>query len=318
MSTRWAVGVDIGGTQTRIGLVSSQGALKSTIHLPTTKSIKPGRMLSTLLQNIELILGESGITPSAIGIGIAGQVDSHDGTVYFAPNLHWRDVSLGQRLEKELQIKVKVINDARAATWAEWQHGEGKGCDDLVCLFVGTGVGGGIVSNGHLLNGSSNSAGELGHLPIDQTGRPCTCGGRGCLEAWAGGWAIAKQAVDAITMNNEVGRGCLKTAGGKVADVTAKQVCQAYYAGDPLAKRIIDEAIEALVAGIVSIVHTVNPKKIILSGGVIHGMPELIDFVRDGLQGRLLSVAKKELEILPGKFKDFGGVIGAGSWAIHH
>ena len=110
-------------------------------------------------------------------------------------------------------MPVVITNDVRAATWGEWLHGAGQGVEDLICLFIGTGIGGGVVSGGRVLTGASNSAGELGHMTIDLHGPPCTCGNRGCLEALAGGWAIARRALQAINDSPAAGEALLRGGG---------------------------------------------------------------------------------------------------------
>jgi len=201
---------------------------------------------------------------------VAGQVDPRSGAVRFSPNLGWRDEPFGEDLRRALGVPVVVTNDVRAATWGEWLHGAGKGIDDLVCLFVGTGVGGGVVSGGRVLVGCTNTAGELGHLAVALQGPPCRCGNRGCLEALAGGWAIAQRAK----------RGSPPTlrrlfpareGRGAAGEVSAAVVAQGQEAGDPLARQIIDEAVEALVAGMVSLVNAFNPCRFILGGGSSKG-----------------------------------------------
>jgi glucokinase len=140
-----------------------------------------------------------GASPPVGGSGSAGQIDPEHGMVRFAPNLGWHNVPFQSDLAGALGLPVVVTNDVRAATWGEWLHGAGKGCNDLVCLFIGTGIGGGVVSGGKMLSGCSNTAGEVGHMIINLHGPPCSCGSRGCFEALAGGWAIARQAREAVS-----------------------------------------------------------------------------------------------------------------------
>ncbi len=149
----------------------------------------------------------------ALGIGVAGQVEASTGIVKYGTNLGWRDVPLKSELEKALGIPVVVTNDVRAALWGEWRHGAGKGVDDLVVLFVGTGIGGGVVSGGQVVEGCTNTAGELGHTTIVVDGRKCHCPNHGCLEAYAGGWAIAERAQEAIRTDPQAGQILIERAG---------------------------------------------------------------------------------------------------------
>ncbi len=196
-------------------------------------------------------------------------------------------------------------------------HGAGKGCDDLVCLFVGTGIGGSVVSGGQMLAGCSNTAGELGHTTIDLHGPLCHCGNRGCLEAHAGGWAIAQRVREAILKDPVAGVHMMKMVGGQQDAVDAKIVAQSFREGDRLARRIVDGVAQALVAGSVSIVNAFNPCRLILGGGVIEGLPELIDRIAQGTRQLALEAATEPLQVLPAQLHNDAGVIGAASLAMH-
>ncbi len=210
-----------------------------------------------------------------------------------------------------------VTNDVRAATWGEWIHGAGKGCDDLVCIFVGTGIGGGVVSGGKLLSGCSNTAAEIGHMTIDLNGPPCTCGHRGCLEALAGGWAIARRARQALSDHPSAAATLLRLAEGSPDAITAKTVAEASRAGDPLAKEIFDEVTRSLIAGAVSLVNALNPCRLILGGGVIEGVPELVERIAKGVSEGALPAAVEPLLVLPAKLRSDAGAIGAATLAMH-
>jgi glucokinase len=133
----------------------------------------------------------------SVGVGVAGQVDAATGQVLYAPNLEWHEVPLRYQLHKALGLQTLVVNDVRAATYGEWAYGAGHQTEHMICIFVGTGVGGGVVARGQVLDGCSNTAGEFGHATIVAGGRPCRCSNIGCLEAYVGGWAIARRAQEA-------------------------------------------------------------------------------------------------------------------------
>ncbi len=233
------LGVDIGGTKIDTALVDASGNIVSTHYRLLDPSKDPDKTIADIIDSIKICLQKSGKTASAIGIGVAGQIDKTNGVVRRSPNLpDWHDVPLRARLEEALNLPVTVNNDVRVITWGEWQHGAGKGVNDLVCLFVGTGVGGGIVSNGQLLEGCQNTAGELGHMTIVAGGRKCHCPNEGCLEAYAGGWAIAERAQDAVRANPSAGQ-TLVTLAGEISKISSITVSQAYKNGDPLAQRLI-------------------------------------------------------------------------------
>jgi glucokinase len=249
----------------------------------------------------------------AIGIGAAGQIDSN-GVVKSAPNLPFKNEPLKDKLEKELGLGVIVTNDVNAATYGEWRFGAGKGVDDLVVIFVGTGVGGGVISSGQLLEGCDNTAGELGHATIVVDGRKCRCPNFGCLEAYAGGWAIAERAREAVSANPNEGEK-LKSLAGGLENITASTVNQAYREGDPLSKRLLDETGQYLGAGVVGIVNAFNPCTLIFGGGIIEGIPEMIQIVEGVILKRALKPTVENLKIVKAGLGAKAGVIGAAALA---
>lgn len=313
----WALGVDIGGTKIEVAAVDNGGNLGHRLVGPTESERGAAAVRAKIISAVEEISRSAASPPAGIGVGMAGQIEARTGMVRFAPNLGWRDEPLQDDLQRALGFPVVVTNDVRAATWGEWLHGAGRGCSDLVCLFVGTGVGGGIVSAGEIISGCSNTAGELGHIIVQMNGPLCTCGNRGCLEALAGGWAIARRAREAIADDPAAGRSLLNAAGGRVEDVTAAHVQQAAGEGDLLSAKILEEAGEALVAGAVSIIHAFNPCRLILGGGVVEGRPRFIDHVREGVLRLALRAARQSFEVVPASLGKDAGVIGAASLILH-
>ena len=250
-----------------------------------------------------------------MGVGVAGQIDKTNGVVRCSPNLpDWQEIPLRARLEEALNIPVTVNNDVRVITWGEWQHGAGKGVNDLVCLFVGTGVGGGIVSNGRLLEGCQNTAGELGHMTIVAGGRQCHCRNEGCLEAYAGGWAIAERAQDAVRANPAAGQTLVALA-GEISNISAITVAQAYKNGDPLAHRLVKDTARYLASGIVSIVNAFNPCLVILGGSVILGLPDIVPIIEKRVRDQALQTPVENLRITTAALGNKAGVIGAAALA---
>jgi glucokinase len=312
----WAIGVDLGGTKVEVAAVDSQGRQYHRLRHPTNVNAGPAAIRGDIVAAAREISQKVGSSPVGMGIGVAGQVDSDQGVVRFAPNLGWREVSLQRDLCEALGWPVVVLNDVRAATWGEWLHGAGQGCDDLICLFVGTGIGGGVVCGGHILSGCTNTAGELGHIIINEEGPSCTCGNRGCLEAFAGGWAIARHAREAISRDPSAGATLLNSAGGQLEAVTAESVTRSAKTGDPLALRVLDRATKALIAGAVSLVNAFNPCRFILGGGIVDGWPTLPGQIEQGVRQQALAAATHSLQVLPSKLKNSAGVVGAASLAI--
>jgi glucokinase len=311
----WAAGVDLGGTKVEVAQMDRAGRLLTRLRRPTDVKDGPAAVEAEIIAAVRELILKAGAPPVAVGVGVAGQVEAESGTVRFAPNLGWRDVPLQADLSLALGLPVVVTNDVRASTWGEWLHGAGKGCDDLICLFVGTGIGGGVVSGGRVLTGHSNTAGELGHITVDLLGPRCHCGNRGCLEALASGWAIAARGQEAVRDDPVGGAALLQMADGQREAITAETVAQAAHAGDPLAGRLLDEVAEALVAGSVGLVNAFNPCLLILGGGVIEGLPELVARVEQGVRERALSAATANLNVVAAQLHNDAGVIGAAALA---
>ena len=317
----WAIGVDLGGTKVEVAVVNAGGKILQRLKQPTNVETGPERIMAAIAGMVQQLQDRGPKTPPAgVGVGVAGQINAATGLVRFAPNLNWREIPFRERLQTALTLPVVVTNDVRAATWGEWRHGAGQGVQDLICLFIGTGIGGGVVSGGRMLEGCTNTAGELGHITTDLNGPSCTCGHRGCLEALAGGWAIARRAREAIRDDPTAGKAFLQAAGLKepVApeDVNAAVVAAAARAHDPLARRLVDEVARALIAGTVSLVNAFNPCRLILGGGVMAGLPELTGRIEAGIRGAALNASSEGLEVMGARLKGDAGVVGAATLAI--
>lgn len=311
------VGVDLGGTKLAVALVNAEGAVVASSRRPTHAEREADDVIADVIACVkEDCLPAATSDVLAVGVGVAGQVDPATATVLHAPNLRWDDYPLGSRLSEALSVPVLVLNDVQAATYGEWQHGAGRSVTDLVCLFVGTGVGGGVVSNGELVQGCAGSAGELGHITIDLNGgQSCRCGNHGCLEAFAGGWAIARRAQHVAASDRRAAAMILELAGGDAEAVTAGVVSDAYHRGDPLAAEIVQRTSDALSAGAASIANSFNPCRLVLGGGVIEGLPELIDRVKAGIAERALEAALRPLLIAKAELGENAGTVGAAMWA---
>lgn len=307
------LGVDLGGTKVKLALVDASGRLLSTQKFYTHPNKKPKQVISDIIAGIDRCLSRSGKKAEAIGVGVAAQVD-FKGVVQGSPNLGWRNFPLKKKLEEKIELPVIVTNDVRAATWGEWLFGSGRGVNDLAVLFVGTGIGGGVISNGKLLEGYTNMAGELGHTTIVYDGRQCHCPNKGCLEAYAGGWAIAERTQEAINKTPTEGL-LLKSLAGNTEEITAETVSRAYRQGDPLARTLVKETGRYLGAGVASIINAFNPCRVVLGGGVIEGIPELVEMVKNFTRKRALEAAVERVEIVKTKLGGDAGVIGAASLA---
>lgn len=311
----WTAGVDLGGTKIQVIQVNAFGTIGERLLIPTDVTGGPEAVEQQIVDAVNTMKRKIGSSPSALGVGVAGQINEKSGEVKFAPNLKWSNVPFQSNLKRSLGIPTVVVNDVRAATWGEWLHGAGKGVSDLLCIFIGTGIGGGIISDNRVLSGFQNTAGEIGHITVDITGPLCTCGNVGCMEAFAGGWALAQRAQDKAKANKKVGAALIEAAGGVIDHISGMHVSKAAKEGDPLAMQIIEDAVEALSAGTAGLVNAIGPRLIIFGGGIIEGFPELIERLDKKIRIRALSAATQDLEIVAAKLHNNAGAIGAGALA---
>lgn len=313
LKARLAIGVDLGGTKIDIGLVDETGIIHHHQRLETLVAQGAEAIENQILESVRIMQEKAPFPLLGIGVGVAGQIDSENGSVVFAPNLKWKNVPLRENLEQALKLPVRVINDARALTMGEWQYGAGNGFQDIVCLFIGTGIGGGVVSRGNLLSGCSNTFGEAGHMTIDFNGPVCTCGKKGCLEAFCGGWGIAARAREAVEKDGKgaASRKLLDLANNQVEKITANLVVQAFHQNDPMASEIIERMKLGLIAGCASLVNILNPCRLIVGGGLVEGMPEIIGMIDQGVKREALKAATRTLEVVRAKLGKELGVLGS-------
>lgn len=313
------VGVDVGGTHLRAAVLrAGESRLLSALHAPTLSQEGHPAVLARLAELIRQAIAAAGLTAAqvrAVGVGLPGRLNPAQGLVEFLPNLsgHWAGVPAGGMLAAALRLPTHLINDARAMTLGEWQHGAGQGADTLACLTLGTGIGGGVVVNGQLLWGVNGTLGELGHQVVEANGRPCTCGGRGCLEAYASGTAIAAAAAREM----RAGQATLlaEMTGGLADRMTADLVAHAAQLGDPLAKAIFEQAGLYLGMVISNVVLTINPQRVVIGGGLA-GVGDLIfEPARRTLRERVHLAPVAHVEILPAQLGADAGLIGAACWA---
>lgn len=317
------IGIDIGGTNVRFGITDVRGNIvrKNSIKFKDALPENKGKQKESL-QEIEVTVIKNGLNDfieknpefdvASIGVGIAGQIDEKNGVVLFSPNLYWHDVDLRRSLEGVSGKPVNIFNDLRAITYGEWQFGAGKGESSLICIFVGTGIGSGLVIGGTLVSGCSGTAGEIGHMPVKSGGRKCTCGNRGCLEAYAGGWGIAAGVREAASRNPRRFSNIINIAGG-LQNITAESVSRSRLGKfpDKEAEKIVKKTAVYLADGIIGAVSLVNPCAVILGGGVMDGMPDLFEKTKREVYKRGLKASTQGLKFLKPGLGDDGGIIGS-------
>ncbi|MCC6705629.1 MAG: ROK family protein [Thermomicrobiales bacterium] len=317
-----AIGIDFGGTKLLTAVVEAEsGQVVSEVKKRTRASDSANELIARLSESIEQAIEKAKLprkrSIAGIGIGIAGQVDAGKGMLLGAPNLGAATINLpiGPRLSKVFDVPVALRNDVQIAAQGEARFGAGKDCDDFLCVFVGTGVGGSLVRNGTPLTGATGTAGEIGHLVIDANGRLCGCGGRGHLEAYASRTAITKAIIGDLKrgrpsiLSELIGEPDEDEPGGMAirSGVLAKAIKQ----GDELATETIMQAGTYLGLGLASAINLVNPKRIVLGGGVIEAVDLLFSVAANHARREALPTPAAEVEILRAELGDHGGVIGA-------
>lgn len=308
-----AFGIDIGGTKIELAVVQD-GVILNQLRIPTDVQAGFDKIIQDIAAGCQTLSATA--KPTAAGVGVAGQIDASTGVLKFGPNLHWRDAPLKSHLESLLGIPVFVTNDVRAAGWGEWLFGAGENAADIVCIFIGTGVGGAVVSDGRMLTGAKNSAGELGHITLELNGPQCTCGNRGCFEAFAGGWAVGKAARAAVENDKESGSVILKAAKGRLNEVSAREVIEAARQGDALALSLVEDVQNAVAAASIGIVNAFNPSRLIFGGGLGLALPGLASFVEAQIQAHALQSSVESLRVLNAQLGENAGAVGAAAYAL--
>lgn len=267
-------------------------------------------MVRTILDGIKEITDQISLPVSrtiGIGIGAAGQIHPVTGEVIFAPNLGWAHVPLKSLLPFE--VPIRVDNDVRVVTQGEYKYGVGRGKKTLICIFIGSGVGSGIVVDGKILRGRDNAAGEVGHTTVKPDGILCNCGNKGCLELYCGGVHLKNRAIQAI----QKGRKSVipEMVGQKLEEITPEVLHRAAEQGDPLALELWSEARECLGIAISNLVTIFNPEVIILGGGVVLSCKSLLPTVEAAVKSNIHLVARSSVQIVESYLGDDAGVLGA-------
>lgn len=304
------IGIDVGGTNLKIALVDEQGIIAYSNTVPTHAEMGLTYTIENIKQAIRDLISETNVAKiDGIGFDFPGQIDYKNGIVKLAPNIPgWVDIPIAKIIEDEFNVPVKIDNDVHCAALGELKYGAGQGCDNFICMTVGTGIGSGIVLDGKLIRGATNVAGELGHIKLAMhDGELCGCGDYGCLEAYASGPSIVKMAQDYI-MGGKSTKYKEMAAGG---EITPYIVSEAAKQGDPVAQRIFTKTGEYIGFGLVSVINLLNPEKVIIGGGVAGAGDILFDPIRKVIKERAMKVAGSAVEIVPAKLGNNAGVIGA-------
>lgn len=308
---KYRVGVDVGGTNVKLALVDLNGKIVYSNTTPTRADLGYEHSITNIQNAIEELMKETNTnkdTIEAIGFGFPGQIDYQKGVVRLLPNMPgWVDVPVAKIMQDKFGITTKLDNDVRVATLGELKYGAGKGCENLVCITVGTGIGSGLVFNGKLIRGAKNAAGEIGHIKLTMGDGPiCGCGDYGCFEAYASGPAIVAEAKEYIK-----GGKSSKFKELATEELSPYIVAQAALQGDAVAKRIYAKMGEIIGLGLTSVINLLNPEKVIIGGGVADAGDILFNPIRETIAKRAMPIQASAVEIVPAQLGNTAGVIGA-------
>lgn len=304
---RLFVGVDLGATGIKAGIVNHHGQVLEYRHVSSQVAEGRQAVVQRLIAVIEGLLRpyRQGRTPvKGIGIGSPGPLDVETGVILKAPNLRgWVKVPLRAIIEQHFTFPTVLENDANAAALGEYWFGAGRGKRSLVCLTLGTGVGGGIIHGGKIWRGANGAAGEVGHMILNPDGPACACGGRGCLEVYASAKGIVARAVEAMKEYREKGE--VNPQG-----ITSEAVFQRASQGDPLFRQIRQETVKWLGVGIANLINLLNPEAVIIGGGVARASG-LLPLLRREVRRRTVAPSAKITPLLLTRLGDHAGVVGA-------
>lgn len=308
-----ACGIDVGGTKIAGGVVDTKGKI-----LEELKVESPAEDVEAIERAIAGLVNElsSRHDVTCVGVGAAGYVSSSRSTVYFAPNLAWRDIDLKAEIEQHVDLPVVIENDANAAAWGEFTFGAGKDVDDFLLVTVGTGVGGGIVLDGKLHRGAFGVAAEIGHMRVVPGGVMCGCGNRGCLESYGSGTALVRATREAADGRSLLARDLIDRAGGDPAAIDGPLITAAAQDGDPFAIDQLADLGTWLGEGIASLAAVLDPAKVAIGGGVSEAGDLLLEPIRAAFKRQLTGRGHRPVaDIVLAELGNKAGLIGAADLA---
>lgn len=308
---RAVIGVDLGGTNLRTALLSSDGEILVRNKEATQVSKGWNHVVTRIKETIALHRDhalERGLEIVAVGVGAPGIIELETGVVVKSPNFpDWTDVPLRAELEKALRLPVFLENDANAAALGEQWRGAASGISTMLLLTLGTGVGGGIVLNNRIFHGADGMAGEIGHMTLVPDGRLCSCGNTGCLEMYASARGILQSYQEKLHKEVSTGLG---------TGVTAEKIYHAAQAGDPIALQVMQDMGRMLGIGLASLINIFNPEMVVLGGGVKDAWQLFIEATREEIVKRAFPVPARRAQIVPSMLGDDAGMTGAAALAF--
>ncbi len=304
-------GLDIGGTKMMAVIFNHKFKAVGRCRKRSQSRKRTESAADRIYRIIDEALAEAG-NPQMAGIGVAspGPLNPETGVVIDTPNLGWKDFPLAGILEERYGIPVTVDNDVNVGTYGEWRFGSVRDCRDIVGVFPGTGIGGGIIIGGRLLHGFSGAAGELGHMTVEVNGPFCGCGKRGCLEAVASRIAIAKE-VAALAARGDAPY-IASEYGTDIARIKSGALSKAIHAGDKMVESVVRRAAYAIGIGVANLINILSPEAVVLGGGLVEAMESLfLKEVHRAVKEHAMPFLRHGVRIVPAELGDDAAVLGA-------
>ncbi len=300
------LGIDLGGTVVKLAVVDAKGSIVEQ-HTFSNCDHEPSVVVKKIIGHYQALAYKGKL--SGTGIGVAGDIDQKKGIVRFSPNLGWKNLQLKKMLEKHLPLPISMDNDANAAAWgAFWLETKGK-VKNMICITLGTGVGGGVICNGNIMLGATGTAGEIGHMTFDPDGPRCNCGNNGCIERYVGAQYLADNVRERIAKGEHSQMSELVK--GEHAAITPEIITIAAKNGDKLATSIWYEAGERLGIVFASLINALNPEMIVLAGGVSKSGDLIMKPIKETVKKRAFNTAAKACKIVFARNTQHLGVAGA-------
>lgn len=311
-SIPYFVGLDVGGSSMKAGVVDDDGRPLSSVSQPTEPHLGQEVGLRRMCETIRLAISEAGLTLdriAAIGVSAPGLMDIPAGIVFDMPNLRWSNVAVRDHVQGVFKLPTAFQNDANAAAYGEYWAGAGRSARSIVMFTLGTGVGGGIIVDGRILQGQHSHGAELGHIKIEMSNpRPCGCGRLGCLEAYASATAVVKRTLEALAQ--DVGRSVLHRLATEETELSAHAIFDAAH-GDELAERIVEETAYYLAVGAMNLMHIIDPDLIVYGGGMIAAGESFLSRIRRQVRKLAFPIPAERTEIRYAQLGSDAGFIGA-------
>jgi glucokinase len=306
------VGVDLGGTKILTGVFDEKLVCQGRTKMSTKSERGSEEVIDRIARCVSDAVDECDLDLKQIkgvGIGAPGAVDAESGRVIFAPNLQWEDVSLKKTLEKKLGVTVSVENDCNSATLGVFEKELQSKPRHMIGIFIGTGIGGGIIIDGKLYSGFNGTAGEIGHMVIAVGGPKCNCGNRGCFEALASRGAIFRTIQSAVKDGQKTV--LTEMLGPDLTDLRSGDLRKAIRKGDKLVEKTVEDAAEYTGIAVANLINTLNPQIVVLGGGVIDALgDEMMAIIVETAKDYIMSGTHKGIEIIASKVGDDAGIIG--------